>query len=385
MRRRPVKAKHRVIAQIEAELLRRVRARGGLSRVELARELNLVPSTAGIYVDRLVREGFLIETEKVARTPGRPAKLLAPNPDGGQFVGVDFEARNIMTVAVDFSQQPLRRAHRAIRGGDDVDAVIEKLEDAIREVMAGDPRPLLGIGVGVPGTVDSSGAMALDYAYLPGWHNVPLADRLRGRLHAPVHLENNIRSMALAEMWFGGGRGLRNFVCLGVRTGIAAGIISQGQLLTGAQGRAGEIGGWPTPPPSGTLAEGGGKLPTLESIASLPATLKAASRVCGRTLDFSGLKHAVEQREASVISALSGIAAIHGLVAAQLALLLDPQRIILVGPLAELGEAFLQPLRDALNGFLRDDAPEVVSSTLGGFSGAIGAAALALHQWKPVR
>lgn len=385
MRRRVVKAKHQVVARLEAELLRRVRARGGLSRVELARELHLVPSTAGIYVDRLVREGFLIETEKVARTPGRPATLVAPNPDGGQFVGVDFEASNIMAVAVDFSQQPLRRAHRAIRAGDDVDAVIGKLEDAIREVIARDKRPLLGIGVGVPGTVDSSGAMALDYAYLPGWHNVPLADRLRGLLRAPVHLENNIRSMALAEMWFGGGRGLRNFVCLGVRTGIAAGIVSHGHLLTGTDGRAGEIGKWPAPPARTAARNGHDEFPTLESAASLPATLKAASTAAGRSLDFDGLKRAVQQREAPVLTALANVAAIHGHVAAQLALLLNPQRIILVGPLAELGDPFLQPLRDALQRLHPGEAPEVVNSDLGGFSGAIGAAALALHQWKPAR
>jgi N-acetylglucosamine repressor len=87
MRRRVVKAKHQVVARLEAELLRRLRSRGGMSRVELARELHLVPSTAGIYVDRLVREGFLVETAKVARTPGRPATLVTPNPAGGQFVG----------------------------------------------------------------------------------------------------------------------------------------------------------------------------------------------------------------------------------------------------------------------------------------------------------
>jgi glucokinase len=385
MRRRAIKAKHQVVARLEAELLRRVRARGGLSRVELARELHLVPSTAGIYVNRLVREGFLIETERVARTPGRPATLVTPNPDGGRFVGVDFEASNIMAVAVDFSQQPLRQAHRNIRSGDSVESVLNKIEDAIREVIARDKRPLLGIGVGVPGTIDPSGAMALDYDYLSGWHNVPLAEILRQRLGAPTHLENNIRSMALAEQWFGAGRGLRDFVCLGVRTGIAAGVVSHGHLLIGSAGRAGEIGKWPAPETSATRPQTASTATTLESVASLPAILAAASKAAGRKLDFESLKAAVAKGDQAILASLAPVAAIHGRIAGQLALLLNPQRIILVGPLAELGDAFLLPLRETMQRVHEDDAPEVVNSNLGSFSGAIGAAALALHQWKPAR
>lgn len=380
-----VKAKHQAIARLEAELLRCVRARGGLSRVELARELHLVPSTAGIYVSRLVREGFLIETQKVASAAGRPATRVEPNPAGGQFVGVDFEASNIMAIAVDFSERPLKRSHREIRRGDTVETILERIEDSIREVRGNQAHPLLGIGVGVPGTIDLTGALALDYAFLPGWRNVPLADRLRARFGVPVHLENNIRSMALAELWFGAGRGLRNFVCVGVRTGIAAGVVAQGQLFLGAQNHAGEIGKWPAGFGSNSSNDGGGTTATLEGVASLPAILAAASATAGRSLTFEGLKQFVAAGDPGVLRALTPIAQVHGRVAAQLALLLDPERIILVGPLAELGEAFLKPLRAELTRMAGSSAPGFVSSTLGGFSGALGAAALALHQWKPAR
>ena len=60
--------------------------------------------------------------------------------------------------------------------------------------------------------------------------------------------------MAMAELWFGAGRGLRNFVCLGVRTGIGAGIVADGRLLRGEHGTAGEIGKWSPP---GNSADGG--------------------------------------------------------------------------------------------------------------------------------
>ena len=98
-----IRSKHQQVAGIEAEMLRRVRTKGGLSRVELARDLRLAPSTVGIYVDRLVRERFLLETESIDReTAGRPPTALVPNSDGGRFIGVDLEARNLMATIVDF-------------------------------------------------------------------------------------------------------------------------------------------------------------------------------------------------------------------------------------------------------------------------------------------
>src|ERR1035438_6079478 len=80
------KIKLETIATQQADLLQRVRARDGLSRVQLARCLNLAPSTVGIYVDHLVEEGYLFEGKGVERDFGRPPTILALNPQGGRFI-----------------------------------------------------------------------------------------------------------------------------------------------------------------------------------------------------------------------------------------------------------------------------------------------------------
>ena len=116
--------KQRAVANLEAELLKRVRTHDGLSRVDLARQLHLAPSTVGAYVDRLIEEGFLSERQKASRDFGRPPTLLALNPGGGRFIGVDFEAANLMATAVDFSQQPMRQIHHPILASDSVEQVI---------------------------------------------------------------------------------------------------------------------------------------------------------------------------------------------------------------------------------------------------------------------
>jgi N-acetylglucosamine repressor len=378
MKPRRVKSKHRLVARLEAELLKRIRARSGLSRVELAREFHLAPSTVGIYADRLVKEGFLVEGDKAERDFGRPPTLLTLNPLAGQFIGVDFEARNVRATAVDFSQRPLKQAWRIVNRSDRTPQVLDKLEAAIAEVLPGDDLPLLGIGVGVPGTIDPARGLALEYGHISGWRNIPLAARLRERFGVPVHLENNIRSIALAELWFGLGRGTRNFICLGVRSGIGAGVVSNGQLLRGHHFQAGEIGRWTVAPP-GTVS--------LDEAASLSALLDALrGDASGPDPGVDDLLRTFREGNPRAVGLVTEAARLHGWAAHQMHRLFDPEKIIFASPLAALGEAYLAPIRESLRQLSGDDRlPELVNSTLGDYNGALGAAALALQQWEPIR
>ena len=401
-----LKIKRGATANLEAEFLRRVRAQAGLSRVELARQLHLAPSTAGAYVDRLIAEGFLFESQKAERDFGRPPTLLALNPEGGRFIGVDFEAHNLMATVVDFSQQPMHRIHKAIRPSDSVEQIIGKIERTIEELMDHHSRPVLGIGVGVPGIIDPKNQVALHYPHIKGWHNIALGERLAKRFKVDVFLENNIRSMALAELWFGQGRGLDDFVCLGIRTGIAAGIVVRRRLLHGKNNLAGEIGGWLCPvAPAGRSAQAGRnawvceQLLPLEEIASVPAILEAVTAaVKSRSSSLQRINHEPLTIEAVAEAARSGDELVSGVlervgqtlawVVCQIDAAFNPQKIILAGPLVTLGDTLLEPLRKAVGGFCsrpRQEPPVVVDSDLGEFNGALGAAALALHEWKPKR
>ena len=402
----PVKSKHQQVAALDAAMVRCVRERGGCSRVELARELKLAPSTAGIYVDRLVREGFLLESATERRpVAGRPSAPLRPNPDRGRFIGVDFEARSLTVAAVDFSQAPLRHAQRAIAPGESVGQILAKIERAIAAAIESDPRPVLGIGVGVPGLIDPVTHVAVHYDFIHGWDQIRLGARLEARFGVPVFLENNIRSMALAELWFGAAKGLRNFVCVGIRSGVAAGVVVDGQLLHGARYRAGEIGHWtcPVPPelaPQGAergVDWGGPGAPRLEHVASLSALAAAAQRGVARgrrtslaagrgSVTADRVVSAARAGDAYARSLVRAAGRVHGWVAHQLRVLFNPERLVFAGPLADPGLPFMEAVCGTARGL--DDAgdeADIVPSTLGRANGAIGAAALALHQWRPVR
>ncbi|HEY1784260.1 MAG TPA: ROK family protein [Pirellulales bacterium] len=370
--------KLQVVSDLESAMIRLVRARGGISRVEMARKLKLVPSTAGIYVDRLLAEGYLIETAISVRGVGRPPVVVELNPRAGRFVGVDFDARQIFATAVDFAHQPLQEARRTIPMRASVDRVLEIIADTIAEVAGTKPRDLLGVGLGVPGPVDAARGVSLRYAFLRDWQDVPIGPRIAEHFSVPVSVENNLRSIALAELWSGQGRGLRNFVCLGVRSGIGSGIIVDGQLLRGANNQAGEIGRWVYPDALGDAP--GMPAPTIEDVASLSALL--------RTLELAtvaDLLAALERRQRAVVAMVQKAARVHGWVAHQLATLFDPERLIIAGPLVEQ-EVYLAALQSAAADFGGATlAANLTPSMLGSYAGATGAAALAFQHWKPQR
>src|SRR5262245_30882377 len=122
-----VKKPH-AVAALESDIIRLVRAREPISRVELARELKLVASTMGIYVDRLIERGYLTESKAAPRGLGRPPVLIELNPQGGRFIGVDFDARQILAVSVDFAHQPLVQVRRTIPALANAERVLATIE-----------------------------------------------------------------------------------------------------------------------------------------------------------------------------------------------------------------------------------------------------------------
>jgi len=391
-------------SDLESSILKLVRNTDGISRVELARGLGLSPSTSGIYVERLIARGFLKETEKMAREAGRPPMQLCLNPAGGEFIGVDFEARSIMAAAVDFADTPLRNARAQISATDTPAAIVRKIEDMIDKVMPSGGRRPLAIGIGVPGLVNAKDGIATRYKYISNWVNVPLAGRFSKKYGVPVFLENNVRSTALAELWFGQGLGLADFICVVARSGIGAGLVLGGQLYRGACNDAGEFGRWryfalskrtaPWFATPDSMTELGIEL---QDVASARALLRAFQhaidagektilRDAAAPLTMLDIQQALQQRDPLATLITEEVARCLGRGIAQLSLVVDPQKIILAGPLTMLGEALLGPMRERMKAILdltETRMPEVTGSTMGEFSGALGAAALALHQWKP--
>ena len=100
--------------------------------------------------------------------------------------------------------------------------MVELLQSLVASNQSG--RPVLGLGVSVPGLVDEEGRI-LTAPRMPGWRHIGLSQLLEERMGMPVFLDSESRVQAIAEGWFGQGRGVDNFVCLEAGVGLSADIV----------------------------------------------------------------------------------------------------------------------------------------------------------------
>ncbi|QDU75399.1 N-acetylglucosamine repressor [Bremerella volcania] len=376
-----------MVSRIDTDVLRQIQTGSARSRAQLAKRLEVSPSTMGNHVDDLLERGLLRECVAETSTSGRPPKVLELNPEAGQFVGIDLDAREIFAACVDFAQRRLRDRVLTIQRKDRAEDVLRKIESAIEDVLD-EHRPLLGIGIASPGAIDISSGTSLHYQYIRDWKNIPLARRFGERFGVPIQVENNVRTMALAEQAFGKAKHLDSAICVGNRTGISAGILIHGELFRGPDGLAGEIGNWP-------VQFSKGKGTTLEKAASLRSLLmKLAKRIregeptslklYRNRVTWEGLVEAIERDDRLVLKVLSEAAETLGKTLVQMSLLLNPKRIIVCGPLAEIEDAFMTPLQESLKEHfpqVNASLPDVCGSELGPFVGALGAGAMAARHW----
>jgi glucokinase len=125
-------------------------------------------------------------------------------------------------------------------------SVMEELIARVREAAERLGHRVTGIGVGVPGPVDTeAGRISVHVPHVPELEGVALAEMLQTRFRLPVFVDNDVNALALAEWTFGVARGARSLVVLAAGTGFGSGIVLNGRLVRGAGGFGGELGHTP--------------------------------------------------------------------------------------------------------------------------------------------
>lgn len=231
------------------------------------------------------------------------------------------------------------------------------------------------VGIGVPGVVDGAAGIAR-YAANLGWRDVPLVQLLTDRLRLPVALGHDVRLGALAEARTGAGTGSDSVYFIAIGTGIAAGLVTSGQVENGATGQAGEVGHLVVRP-GGPLC-GCGNHGCLEAIAS-------ASRIGKAYVDATGTDASARDvvdlmRAGDVAAQRVWDEAIGALADALVAVtvLHDPGMIVIGGGLSLAGQWLTMPLLAAMAERLTFRAPPPITVTaLGDRAGLAGAALLA--------
>jgi glucokinase len=163
-------------------------------------------------------------------------------------IGIDVGGTKILAAVVDVHSGTVigsaRKRTRPDRGADFfVDRLLGLVQSAIDAAALPDKDALSGIGIGIAGQVDRANGVLLASPNLGlGFDNLPLAKLLSERFNQPVALSNDVDVATVGEQHYGAARGVDDFVCVFVGTGIGSGMVQAGTAYRGATGTAGEIG-----------------------------------------------------------------------------------------------------------------------------------------------
>lgn len=364
--------------KLSAQIILQVRSGRANSRRGLADVTGVSPSTTGLYVDQLIQSGLLMETGFVQGKMGRPKRNLSTVAEAGWYAGLEFHAGRIQAVRVDFSGNLVNTSSFPIQRQPTAAQVLDQLANAVRILGGNDTNKLLGIGVGAPGVADPQSGTGLYYAFIDAWRNVPVVSEIRRHFDVPVTLENNLRTIALAERWFGRGAGLSNYVILGPRRGFGVAIMHEGRLMSGARLAAGEIGNWWWPShKTGTME--------LHDELSAPAVWQ---RLAGKSVQEDAPEDLHQALSLLYDSpARESVQRDFAKITGWLQLLLDTEAFFVHGPLTALGEAFWQEVGQQtvrLMPRLTERPPKIFCTSLEDNAGALGAASLAMEAWLPL-
>lgn len=276
------------------------------------------------------------------------------------------------------------------------DWMLEQVRERCRALLEKTDFPVKACGVSFGGPVDFE-RQRVTSLHSPGWDNFALSQWVEEALSLPCRVDNDANAGGLGEYRFGAGRGTLSMVYITLSTGIGAGLVCGGRVFRGKDGLAGEIGHMPVSDSGATCSCGAkGCLETFCSgtAVSLRAREWAARRpeAVARMVELSGgsaeniTARAVAQAavEGDTIAASIIREAARWLARAVLTVIrvMNPDKIILGGGVAQAGKVLLDPVHEHLGELGSPSiaySTEIVLAELGSYSPLYGAAALALE------
>ncbi|UOE94521.1 ROK family protein [Alkalihalobacillus sp. LMS39] len=213
-----------------------------VSRADLANTTGLNKGTVSSLVNELLEEQLILESGPGISSGGRRPVMLLFNQSAGYSIGIDIGVNYILAILTDL--QGGICDERLIKVKDltlsqTIDILFSVIDELILHVPSS-PYGVVGIGVGVPGTVSRSGKILL--APNLNWKDIDLKEVIESKYNIPVKIVNEANAGAHGEKRFGAGQPFNNIVYISGGIGIGVGLILNGKLYKGHNGLSGELG-----------------------------------------------------------------------------------------------------------------------------------------------
>ncbi|MCM3716386.1 ROK family protein [Halalkalibacter oceani] len=213
-----------------------------VSRAALATKTGLNKGTVSSLVNELLEEQLILESGPGVSSGGRRPVMLLFNQTAGYSIGIDIGVNYVLAVLTDLQgvicyEKQIKVNHPTFR---EISDILYEVIDELMANMPDSPYGVVGIGIGVPGTVSTAEEILL--APNLNWRNVDLKSLLEKKYHVPVKVENEANAGAYGEKKFGIGQKCNDIIYISGGIGIGVGLILNGELYKGHNGLSGELG-----------------------------------------------------------------------------------------------------------------------------------------------
>ena len=352
-------------------VLRTIYARREISRAELARSTKLTRTTISSIVTELINDGLVLEIGLGSSDGGKPPVLLQIDDHGRHMIGIDLGSNHISGGVIDLRGNILYR-HRLPMQDQAGESALALVYELVDYLLAATDQPILGIGIGTPGLIDASQGIVRQAVNLR-WSNLPLRDMVARNYNLPCYLSNDSHAAAVGEYLFGQTKiEHKHQIVIKAGRGLSAGIILDNQLFVGENSTAGEIG-------HVTMIENGekcacGNTGCLETLVSTgvmertarniswenPASPLRAMVNAPEKINVDIVFQAYDAGDPDLMASALEMGRYLGITIANIVGLMNIEIILIGGSLSQLGEPFLDAIRDE---FARRINPMLISRT----------------------
>lgn len=229
----------------QALILDHLRKNGPKSRADIKRELGLSFPTVSTNVRDLIDSHMILETGITDNGIGRKATLLEFNSNIGYVLGMDIGRTSIRMMVCDLLGTALFSTVSDQDTQQTVEGIFQQIDAEFEKVLKGaeiERQSLLYISIGIPGIVDEKEGKHRLAPFMVPFQEMRLDLYMREKYGIPTVCSNSVDFGAIGEKWKGAGRDYKNIIYINYGIGIGSSLILNGELYTGTNGAAGEVG-----------------------------------------------------------------------------------------------------------------------------------------------
>nr|WP_314418180.1 N-acetylglucosamine repressor [uncultured Erwinia sp.] len=340
-----------------AAVYRLIDQQGPISRIQIAEHSQLAPASVTKITRQLIERGLIKEVEQQASTGGRRAISIVSETRGFNTIGVRLGRNDATLTLFDLSGKSLAEEHYPLpeRSQETLEHVLFNAIASFHEQHQRKLRELIAISVILPGLVDPTNGVIRYMPHISVSH-WPLVANLEKRFNVTSFVGHDIRSLALAEHYFGASRDCADSILVRVHRGTGAGIIANGHIFLGSNGNVGELGHIQVDP----LGERChcGNFGCLETIAANSAIENRVRHLLTQgypsslSLDNCQIQHicsAANRGDALAAEVIEHVGRHLGKAIAIAINLFNPQKVVIAGEITEADKVLLPAIESCIN------------------------------------